>query len=66
MRFAGLGFELIGPIVLLAYVGYRLDRWLETRPWFLAGGLLLGIVVSMVGFFRRVWPTQNDGGETKP
>jgi F0F1-type ATP synthase assembly protein I len=61
-----LGFELLGPIVLLAYVGYRLDRWLDTRPGFLAGGLVLGIVVSLVGFFRRVWPSRGNGGGTGP
>lgn len=33
-------------------VGYLLDRWLETSPWFLVGGLVFGLVGGTVKFVR--------------
>lgn len=61
LAFASLGFEMLAPILLGAWAGYRLDQWRDTRPWFLVAGLLLGILLSLVGFFRRVWPKGNGG-----
>jgi F0F1-type ATP synthase assembly protein I len=53
---AGASYTLIGAIILLGGIGYGLDVWLGTsRPWFLLGGLLLGIVVGMWGLARTVW-----------
>jgi len=39
----------MGAIGLLGGIGYALDSWRGTSPWFLVTGLLLGIVV---GFFE--------------
>ena len=36
-------------------VGYALDRWLGTSPWFLLGGLIAGLVVGFYGLARTVW-----------
>jgi len=52
---AGASYTLIGAIILLGGVGYAVDRWLGTSPWFLVGGLLLGIVVGMYELARTVW-----------
>ena len=46
---AAAGYTLLGAIALLGGIGYALDRWRGTSPWFLLAGLLLGIVV---GFFE--------------
>jgi F0F1-type ATP synthase assembly protein I len=43
------GYTLIGALGLCGGGGYALDAWLDTSPWFLVGGLLLGIVV---GFYE--------------
>jgi F0F1-type ATP synthase assembly protein I len=43
---ATASYTLIGAIMLLGAAGYALDRWLGTQPWFLIGGLLLGIAVG--------------------
>ena len=45
------GYTLIGAIVLLGGIGYALDYWRKTSPWFLLVGLLLGLVV---GFYELV------------
>jgi F0F1-type ATP synthase assembly protein I len=52
---AAAGYTLIGSIVLLGGAGYELDAWQGTSPWFLLGGLLLGIVVGFYELAKTVW-----------
>ncbi len=52
---AGASYTLIGAIVLLGGIGYAVDRWQGTAPWFLIGGLMLGIVVGMYELAKTVW-----------
>lgn len=55
---ASAGYSLIGSILLLGGGGYAIDAWRGTSPWFLLGGLFLGIVVGFyelakIAFGRR-------------
>jgi F0F1-type ATP synthase assembly protein I len=52
---AGASYTLIGAIILLGGIGYALDAWLGTTPWFLLGGLLFGIVVGFYELAKTVW-----------
>jgi F0F1-type ATP synthase assembly protein I len=52
---ATASYTLIGAILLLGGIGFWVDRWQETSPWFLFGGLILGIVVGFYGLARAVW-----------
>ena len=52
---AGASYTLIGAILLLGGLGYAIDAWRGTAPWFLIGGLLLGIVVGMWQLAKTVW-----------
>jgi len=52
---AGAGYTLIGAIMLLGLIGYGIDRWRGTSPWFLVGGLMLGIIVGMYELAKTVW-----------
>lgn len=45
-------YRLVGAILLFGGIGYGLDRWLATTPWFLLGGLLTGVVVGFYGLIR--------------
>ena len=63
LDFASLGFEIVAPVVLFLFAGYLLDGWVDSQPWFLLGGALLGIAVGMYNLFRRVLPPK--GGEPK-
>jgi len=55
MRYAGLGFQLVGSIMVCIAIGYFLDKWIEPKfPIFLLTFSLLGIVVAMVMLFRLV------------
>jgi F0F1-type ATP synthase assembly protein I len=53
--FAAASYTLIGAIILLGFIGYGLDQWRGTSPWFLLGGLLLGIIVGFYDLARVVW-----------
>jgi F0F1-type ATP synthase assembly protein I len=48
---AAASYTLVGAILLLGGVGYALDAWLGTEPWFLLVGLVCGMVV---GFYELV------------
>ena len=52
---AGASYTLIGAIILLGGLGYAVDSWSGTSPWFLISGLLLGIVVGMWELAKTVW-----------
>lgn len=52
---AGASYTLIGAIILLGGIGYAVDRWRGTSPWFLLGGLTLGLIVGFYELARAVW-----------
>ncbi len=62
--YTSLGFEVVAPVVLLMIAGYALDGWIDSEPWFLLGGALLGIALGMYNLFRRVLPPR-DGGPSR-
>jgi len=49
------GYTLIGAIVLLGGIGFAMDRWQGTSPWFLLGGLLLGLIVGFYELAKTMW-----------
>jgi len=52
---ATVSYTLIGAIVLLGGIGYALDEWLGTSPWFLFGGLVLGLIVGFYELAKTIW-----------
>lgn len=48
-------YTLIGAIILLGGIGYAVDEWRGTSPWFLFGGLILGLIVGFYGLARTLW-----------
>jgi F0F1-type ATP synthase assembly protein I len=52
---AGASYTLIGAIILLGGIGYAIDRWRGTSPWFLFGGLALGLIVGFYELAKTVW-----------
>jgi F0F1-type ATP synthase assembly protein I len=52
---AAASYTLIGAILLLGGIGYALDEWRGTSPWFLLGGLLLGLIVGFYDLAKTVW-----------
>jgi len=60
LRLTGVGFYIGACIVLGTLAGLWLDGKLGTRPLFLIGGLLLGVVVAFYGLYRMLKPLMND------
>jgi F0F1-type ATP synthase assembly protein I len=52
---AAVSYTLIGAIVLFGGIGYALDGWLDTSPWCLFGGLILGFIVGFYELARTLW-----------
>jgi F0F1-type ATP synthase assembly protein I len=48
-------YTLIGAIILLGGIGYAVDWWRGTSPWFLLAGLLLGLIVGFYELAKAVW-----------
>lgn len=43
-----LGFTLVGLVVVFTGLGYLVDRWVGTRPWFMIGGVFVGAGLGFV------------------
>lgn len=54
MAYAGLGIELVAPVIVVGGVGWLADREFGTAPWLLVVGATVGMVVGFVGFVRRI------------
>jgi len=48
-------YTMVGGLLLLGGIGYLLDRWRGTAPWFLLTGLLLGMVVGFYELAKTVY-----------
>ena len=46
------GIALFASVVTFGAVGYFLDRWLGTQPWFLVAGIVLGSAAGLFEFIR--------------
>jgi F0F1-type ATP synthase assembly protein I len=52
---AMVSYTLIGAIILLGGIGYAIDEWRGTSPWFLFGGLVLGLIVGFYELAKTLW-----------
>lgn len=52
---ATASYTLIGGILLLGGLGYAVDEWWQTTPWFFLVGLFLGMAA---GFYAIVMSTR--------
>ena len=47
-----LGTELTVAVMIGAVMGYALDHYLATKPWFLATGVILGGAAGCLNVYR--------------
>lgn len=52
---ASVSYSLIGAIVLFGGLGYAIDAWADTSPWWLLTGLAVGLVVGFYQLALVVW-----------
>lgn len=52
---AAASYTLIGAIIFLGGLGYLVDSWRGTSPWFLLTGLILGVVVGFWELAKTVF-----------
>jgi ATP synthase protein I len=46
------GITLFASVVVFCGLGWMVDRWLGTSPWFLGGGVVLGAAIGLYQFVR--------------
>jgi len=52
-----VGFTLVGSIILGYFLGTWIDRSLDTAPWGILIGVLLGAISGFVGLIRTIQRT---------
>ena len=52
--FLSFGVQLAGSMLVYIFIGYFLDRWLETAPWLMLAGAVLGMAAFFIQLFRLV------------
>jgi ATP synthase protein I len=57
---SSLGLILPSSIAVGLFMGYLLDKWLGTRPWFLLIFTVLGIVSGLLSLFRGLRKYRGD------
>jgi ATP synthase protein I len=58
-----VGIELIAGVIAGAFVGYYLDKWLGSSPWFFVGCFFLGIAGSVRNIMRKIRRANESGEE---
>ena len=51
-----VGVELVSALVVGLAIGFTLDWWLGTKPWFLALGVLMGGAAGVANVWRLMMP----------
>ncbi len=45
------GAELAGSVVVFFFIGFGLDAWLDTTPWFMVGCTVFGLVGQFIKMY---------------
>jgi ATP synthase protein I len=61
-RYGGLGVDLFANTMVGFVIGYLLDRWLGTRPWFMLAGLVLGSAAGLMTVLRTIYEEDKKDG----
>lgn len=48
-------YTLVGAVIVLGGIGYALDQWTGSAPWFLVAGLIVGISLGFYNLANTVW-----------
>lgn len=62
LRLIGVGWYVAGSILLGVLAGLWLDNKFDTKPLFVAAGLILGIIVAGYGVYQMLLPLISNKG----
>jgi ATP synthase protein I len=51
---SAVGFAFVLAVVIGTALGYVIDRWFGTSPWFFLGGFVVGLIAGARSVFRTV------------
>ena len=54
LRYSTMGFEIVAYVLIFVGIGYGLDKWLQTNPWFTLVMSIGGIAVAMYQVVRKL------------
>ena len=54
------GFELAGTVIVAFLIGWGLDTWLGTTPWFMVGVTVVAVVAKLVVVYYQYDATTQD------
>lgn len=60
---SSLGIAMVAAILIGLFIGYQLDKWLDTSPWFTLIFLIFGIISGFRNIFilsNRAMKDDND------
>jgi ATP synthase protein I len=63
LSMSSIGLVLPSAIAIGLFIGYTLDKWLNTHPWMLMVFLILGIISGFVSLFREINRFKNENGD---
>jgi len=61
LRLIGVGFFIVVCMLLGIFGGLWLDDKLNSKPLFMLGGLIGGLVVATFGVYQMIRPLMNNG-----
>ena len=61
--YSTLGLEMGLSVAVGAVIGYYIDKWLKTEPWFLIVFLLLGVIAGFKSLYRALKRLQKEDSE---
>ena len=53
MMLSAWGFTMVAVSFLFLYIGYRVDKLMETSPHFMLGFFLVGVFLSVTRLYRE-------------
>lgn len=52
LKYAGLGVQVAGALLIYIVLGFFLDRWLDTAPWLTIIGAAVGFAAMIAMLYR--------------